>query len=264
MSVRSCAALLLAGWMLAPAAFGQRHEAEDVEVIRPPKVKPAETEKKPELARVVERIVEKTNRFRKEQGKSEVRTSAKLAAAARYFADFVARTDRYGHRADGSRPADRAEKHGYDYCIVLENVAYQYRSSGFTTEELGGGFFEGWKNSQGHRKNMLDADVTDTGVAVARSEKTGYYYAVQMFGRPKSKAVEFQISNEAGTEIRYRIGDEPFSLPPLYTRTHTRCRPADVKIQFPDDKEKGETVRPAGGERFVVTRDGERLRVKKE
>ncbi len=35
------------------------------------------------------------------------------------------------------------------------------------------------------RKNMLAPEVTETGVAVARSGKTGRYYAVQMFGRPR-------------------------------------------------------------------------------
>ena len=43
-----------------------------------------------------------------------------------------------------------------------------------------------------------DPDVTETGVAVARSEKTGYYYGVQMFGRPKSAAVVFKVENRAG------------------------------------------------------------------
>ena len=46
---------------------------------------------------------------------------------------------------------------------------------------------------------MLDADATETGISVARSEHTGYYYAVQMFGRPKSDAIEFQISNRSST-----------------------------------------------------------------
>ena len=40
-------------------------------------------------------------------------------------------------------------------------------SSGFTPKELADGFLEGWKQSPGHRKNMLDPDVTQIGVGVA-------------------------------------------------------------------------------------------------
>lgn len=38
------------------------------------------------------------------------------------------------------------------YCIVSENIAHQYNSLGFTTEELAEQFVQGWKNSPGHRK----------------------------------------------------------------------------------------------------------------
>jgi uncharacterized protein YkwD len=110
-----------------------------------------------------------------------------LARTVRDFVDFMARTDRYGHEADGKQPADRARGHGYDYCLVSENIAYQYNSAGFRTAALARDFVEGWKHSPQHRKNMLEPAATQTAVAVARSEKSGRYYAVQMFGRPKSE-----------------------------------------------------------------------------
>src|SRR5205085_9863408 len=128
------------------------------------------------------------------------------------------------------QPADRAKEHGYDYCIVLENIAYQYDSTGFTTEKLGGGFFTGWKESPGHRRNMLDPDVTETGVAIARSADTGYYYAVQLFGRPKSLRIEFRIANSTGAVVRYKVGDREYDLPPGVVMTHEVCRPTDVVV----------------------------------
>ena len=87
---------------------------------------------------------------------------------AQAFADYMARTDRYGHTADGNQPSDRAKARGYDYCIVLENIAYAFNSEGFTGEKLAGQFVTGWQNSPGHRRNMLDPDVTETGVAVLK------------------------------------------------------------------------------------------------
>ncbi|MBN9119626.1 MAG: CAP domain-containing protein, partial [Planctomycetes bacterium] len=208
-------------------------------------------------------IVDRTNAFRKGEGRAPVATNADLAAAARYFADYMAANDEYGHTADGKGPGDRAKAHGYEYCIVLENIAYAFDSRGFDTGPLADEFFNGWKASPGHRKNMLDPDVTETAVAVARSAKTGYYYAVQMFGRPRSLAIEFKIENRSGEPVRYAVGGRTFELPPRVTRTHTRCRPAEVTFRWPG-KEAGTAVKPANGDRFAVTKDGAAFAVKKE
>jgi len=70
-------------------------------------------------------------------------------------------------------------------------------------------------------------------VAVARSKETGYYYAVQMFGRPKSMSVEFQIANRSDARLEYTIGSDKFTLDPRYVQTHTRCRPGEVTFQAP-------------------------------
>ena len=257
-----CAAMLILALSLVSSARAQHAEGDEVEVMKPPEVKPAPDEKKPDLAAVARSIIEKTDSFRKDEGRSAVKANDKLVAAAAYFAGYMARTDRYGHTADGQRPADRAKKHGYDYCIVLENIAYEYNSAGFETAALAEGFFQGWKKSPPHRRNMLDADVTETGVAVARSEATGYYYAVQVFGRPKSRAIRFEVANECGTAFEYEIGGRTFSLSPRYTRTHSRCRPAPVLFRLPGDKKK--TVKPVDGDRFAVVEGDGAYRLKAE
>jgi uncharacterized protein YkwD len=254
--------LLIPAWLLAPlAALAQSAQHEDVEVIEtaPPR---APDEKKPDLAAVTKAVVEQTNAFRKGEKRPDVAVNAKLADAARGFADYMARTGRYGHTADGRNPADRAAKQGYEYCIVLENIAYVFQSKGFTSEELTKTFVEGWEKSPGHRKNMLDPDVTETGVAVARSEKTGYYFAVQMFGRPKAQAIKFQVANRTGAEVKYKVGDKEFTLPAQYTRTHELCRPAEVT--FEKTGEKAETVKAKSGSRFAVVEEGGMVRVNKE
>ena len=51
-------------------------------------------------------------------------------------------------------------------------------------DKLAEDFVQGWKDSEGHRKNMADENMMHVGVAVARSPATGGYYAVQLFGRP--------------------------------------------------------------------------------
>ena len=65
-----------------------------------------------------------TNAFRRQE-ESQPGPAPQLASAARYFADFMARTGKFGHSADGSEPAARAKRFGYEYCIVSENIAYR-------------------------------------------------------------------------------------------------------------------------------------------
>lgn len=101
---------------------------------------------------------------------------------------------------------------------------------------------------------------------MAQSNDNGYFYAVQMFGRPKSKSIQFQIENKTEATINYRIGDRTFPLPPRYSMSHEQCRPADVTFDWPEkDKQKSSTVHPDGGEKLVIVADesGE-FEVKKE
>jgi uncharacterized protein YkwD len=56
------------------------------------------------------------------EGCWKVALSPQLMEAAQDFAKFMASTDKYGHIA-GSRPAAWAKQHGYNYCIISENIA---------------------------------------------------------------------------------------------------------------------------------------------
>jgi uncharacterized protein YkwD len=241
------------------SAYGQSAEEMDTESLERAE-SPAVATDRVDSSAATNRIVQLTNAFRGEQGLDAVEINPHLMEAAQYFARFMARTDKYGHAADGSRPSERASRHKYEYCLVSENIAYQFNSLGFTTEELATKFVEGWKESPGHRKNMLDPAVIDTGVAVARSDKTGYWYAVQMFGRPQSSAIEFTISNESNVDVAYSIGKRKFQLPPRYTRTHTRCRKVEVDFAtqlVASDK----SITPANGARYAIESQNGGLRL---
>jgi uncharacterized protein YkwD len=208
-----------------------------------------------ELARTVQAIINLTNGRRQAEGLQPVRPNPDLMKAAQDFAGFMARTDQFGHTADGSSPAERAERHGYDACTISENIAYEYSPAEFLSEELAREFFQGWEHSADHRKNMLDPDVTEAGVAVARSERTGYNYAVQLFGRPTAEMLEFQITNETDTLISYTLGGQTFPLPPRSTRTHQRCQPDEITFQWPGTQEQT-TVQARRGGHYAVVRDG--------
>jgi uncharacterized protein YkwD len=245
---RSLTGGLLAGWLMLQAPLwmiGFESQAADA------------PQRGPDFARVKELILEHTNDFRRKEGRPVLKVNADLATAAQEFADFMARTDKYSHTADGQQPWERTAKAGYKECIVAENIAYVYNSAGFTTEELARQFFEGWKNSPEHRKNMLDPDLFEIGVGVAHSDTSGKYYGVQDFGRPKSHALVFKLTNDTDATVEYKLDDKTFSIEPHYTVTHTRCRPPQLQLQRSDEEKsasskQSETLRPGNGDQLVI------------
>ena len=172
----------------------------------------------------------------------------------------MARTDRYCHEADGRQPSQRATAHGYGYCLVSENIAYEYSSIGFRSADLATRFVDAWKRSPGHRRNMLEPDATETAVAVAQSPRTGRYYAVQMFGRPQSMRIAFRIANRSTASLRYELGGEHYQLPPRVTRTHEQCRSEVLTLQLPGE-DHATRIEPRNGERYAIERDGARYRL---
>jgi uncharacterized protein YkwD len=190
------------------------------------------------------RVVLATNAFRVEQGLAKVQADAKLTRTAQEFARFMARSGQFAHDADGATPADRARRHGYDYCMVAENIGYLFRTRGFSSDELAQGLMEGWIRSPGHRKNLVDPDATEIGVGIARAENDRYY-GVQLFARPASLNITFSVANESRNAIEYRVGAKRYTLGPRTERQHGDCVPAPVLLP-------GRTAHPAHGERLVV------------
>jgi uncharacterized protein YkwD len=221
------------------------------------------TECAADLDRVSKLVLDRTNAVREKEGRRMLKSSPELCAAAQQFADFMARTDKYSHDADGKQPAERAKSKGYDYCIISENIAYEYKSAGFETDELARTLLEGWKRSEPHLKNMLDPDVLEAGMGVARSEKSGKYYAVQMFGRPKSAMIEFSIVNETETSVEYMLAGEKYTVPARTSRTHGQCRSDELRFTFPNSQARPVSFRPARDEKFFIKKEQDEFRVSK-
>lgn len=68
---------------------------------------------------------------------------------------------------------------GFNYKNVGENVA---GNRGFETDVVTSTFVNGWSNSPGHFRNIID-DYTHTGVGVRVDEQDGTVYATQLFAR---------------------------------------------------------------------------------
>ncbi len=197
------------------------------------------------IADVERAIVDQTNDFRKSKKLDGVLHDEHLMQAAKDFAEFMARTSKYGHQANGMTPAQRAEAAGYEYCVIRENIAYRMNTGEVTTDGLINVFVQGWIDSPPHRENMLADYVTHTGVAVATTDDVTYY-AVQMFGRPKEAAFQLKLNNESGETktIVFRANDQrdEVELKPRMILTMSRCFPTNVSIT---GNEESITVRSA-------------------
>jgi uncharacterized protein YkwD len=187
----------------------------------------------PDSSEVVREIMQRVNDFRRSQGVAPLAFEPHLNAAAWDFAGVLARTDRFGHDADGRDPTQRASAAGYRWCMVAENIALESSSAGFGSTELAQSLFEGWIHSPGHRRNLLAADATQTGIALAYSPNSDRWYAVQMFGRPASDRIAFDIANRSATTVTWRVGDRSWSLPPGMRRTDETCGATEVEVVLP-------------------------------
>jgi len=170
-----------------------------------------------------QRVIALTNELRSKNALAPLAAEARLTETARNFSAHLAKTGKLDHDADGSTPAERVKQRGYSYCMVAENLASEYRSNGFTADELARNVVTGWSESPSHRANMLQSDLTQIGVGISREPKDGEYFVVQIFGRPLGQPVKFSVTNRSNAAVRYEYRDRPLSIGAKQTRTHESC-----------------------------------------
>ncbi|ASB49342.1 hypothetical protein CDL62_09405 [Alkalitalea saponilacus] len=97
----------------------------------------------------------------------------KLARAAQRHANDMARRNFFSHTgSDRSSVSDRVERQRFDWQRVGENLAEGFHDVATVVQ--------GWINSPGHCKNIMNGNFTHIGAAVSRDGK----YWVQVFATP--------------------------------------------------------------------------------
>lgn len=192
-----------------------------------------------------------TNVFRAANNRAALKRNATLDKVARSFARYLARSGKFSHSADGRRPADRARAGGYTYCQIAENLALNLDSRGFATRQLAREAVTGWKNSPGHRRNMLRPHVTEIGVGIAKAPGEPKYLSVQLFGRPEALSYSYAVRNETRESVAYSVNGEPARLAPHTIVTHTTCRPHVVRF---DVSPPGRDLMADRDDTFIVER----------
>jgi uncharacterized protein YkwD len=140
----------------------------------------------PVAAGPVESVLSAVNAARAKVGCEPLRLNGKLMAAAKGHAKAMAEQNFFGHAGkDGSRLASRIKRQGYSYRTAAENIAAGQKSAGQVVKS--------WLGSAGHRRNIMDCRMQDTGIAViyqaadrpiqGNSAPLRYYW-VQVFAAP--------------------------------------------------------------------------------
>lgn len=120
-------------------------------------------------------VVAAANAERTTAGAMPLSLSLPLLVAARGHAVNMARQNTLSHELDGKGMADRLKELGYTYRMAGENVSAGYADPAAAVA--------GWMKSEPHKANLLNADFTQIGTAVATAVD-GKRYWVQVFGTP--------------------------------------------------------------------------------
>lgn len=117
------------------------------------------------------------NDIRRNHHCQTLKFNSRLQRAARKHANWMAKNHQMSHTENvpgRASVADRAQQAKYSYSMVGENVA-----CGQTSVSM---VMDGWMNSDGHRRNILNHSFTEIGVGSAKSS-TGQIYWCVVFGR---------------------------------------------------------------------------------
>jgi uncharacterized protein YkwD len=161
-------------------------------------------------------IIEATNAYRQTKGLPPLRENANASEEAQAYADYLARTARQGHSADGRSPFQRLHASGAKFCKFRgENWHESWtRPSPASPAAAVAAAMTFWKHSPGHERALRSAS-TEIGVGVAgwRHGKQWYYQEIQVF-IDTSCLKPVQTASNDGT-------DQPDQAPPLPDRKPT-------------------------------------------
>jgi uncharacterized protein YkwD len=114
------------------------------------------------------------NQHRKDKGLKPLELDDALSKQAREHSREMAKTEKVGHYGF----QDRIKDSGIAFRSVAENVAWNFGHA-----SPGERAFQGWLESEGHRKN-IEGDFSRTGIGVWQSEK-GAWFFTQLFLEPR-------------------------------------------------------------------------------
>jgi Cysteine-rich secretory protein family len=132
------------------------------------------------------------NQSRAQLGAAPLRWDRALAEAAMRHCERMVQEGPISHRYGGEADlTERAAATGAHFSLIEENIA-----AGSYAAQL----HEGWMNSPGHRRNLLNPDVDRVGIAVIQTR--GVMYAVADYARGVQALSPPQVEAKVGDLLR--------------------------------------------------------------
>jgi uncharacterized protein YkwD len=135
-------------------------------------------------------IIKETNIVRQKDGLPPLTENGLLNRVADRRVEDMLQQQYFGHISpSGQGSAEFAQQVGYHYRRLGENIGF---ISPYATDRR---FIEGWMQSPGHRRNILNGEVKDIGVSVKKGFLKGeeQWVAIQVFGLQS-----LPVADEAG------------------------------------------------------------------
>ncbi|MGO1370191.1 CAP domain-containing protein [Senegalia sp. (in: firmicutes)] len=122
---------------------------------------------------IEDKVIELVNVERGKNGLAPLKKNWELSRVARYKSTDMRDKNYFSHTSPtyGS-PFDMMKDFDIKYSTAGENIARGQR----TAQSV----MDGWMNSEGHRKNILNSSFDEIGVGIAKDNNGGYYWT-QMF-----------------------------------------------------------------------------------
>ncbi|NQD68874.1 hypothetical protein HP456_23495 [Bacillus haikouensis] len=139
----------------------------------PPAKQPQKEAQTSDAKGFVKQVIDLTNQERKKNGLGALKADGELANVAEMKSEDMKDKDYFSHTSPtyGS-PFEMMQNFGVDYSSAAENIAVGQKSPQSVVNA--------WMNSPGHRKNILNGQLTHIGVGIAKDNSQGIYWT-QMF-----------------------------------------------------------------------------------
>jgi len=155
-----------------------------------------------------DKLIDLTNTLRTQNSLPYLQYNEKLALAARAKAEAIMQSGQFAHDFENKKFSSWIKETNYEYSHVGENLAIDFTDSQSV--------IDAWLASPEHRKNILNPDFTEIGIAVLSGKFQGEntYLVVQIFGHPlQNPMVLGQTENNMGEKFSLLLKDAHINNP---------------------------------------------------
>ncbi|MDP3934757.1 MAG: CAP domain-containing protein [Candidatus Giovannonibacteria bacterium] len=198
------------------------------EIAAPPPLKAQKEAPTAEIILTADGVLSRTNKEREKAGLPELAPDQKLTASALAKVRDMFKNQYFAHESlAGKGAGDLAEKEGYEFIIIGENLAL----GNFEGDKA---LVDAWMASPGHCANILGARYKEIGIAAGRGMFEGRetWLAVQHFALPLSAC--------PGPDENLKIGIESFEAQINNLSIQASALKAELESEKPQNRNEYE------------------------